>query len=109
MRSALALISVLVLAIHGVVFYEQCFARWQDHQQEYFDKAAAWSESAEVKQALAERRPQIEQILVRSFGPERVDRCTTCHMGVDDPRFEKADQPLRTHPAIPGHRFDTFG
>ena len=36
-------ISVVVLAIHGVVFYNQFFARWQDHQTEYFKDAAAAS------------------------------------------------------------------
>ena len=40
MRSALAVISVVVLAIHGVVFYDQFFARWQDHQSDYFEQAA---------------------------------------------------------------------
>ncbi len=46
---------------------------------------------------------------MRSFGPERVDRCMTCHIAIDDPRFATADQPLRTHPPIPGHKFETFG
>ena len=36
MRVALAVISVIVLAIHGVVFYNQLHARWQEHQIQYF-------------------------------------------------------------------------
>ncbi len=110
MRTALAVISVVVLAIHGVVFYNQFFAKWQDHQARYFSEAAAKSESPAVKATLAARTPQIEQVLVRSFGAERVDRCMSCHIAADDPRFAKADQPLRTHPPLPGtHRFETFG
>ncbi len=109
MRAALAFLSVVVLALHGIVFYSQFFARWQEHQQKYFDEAAAQSENPAVKAALLARKPAIEQALVRSFGQERVDRCATCHIAVEDPRFAKADQPLRTHPAIPGHRFETFG
>ena len=109
MRAALAVISVIVLAIHGVVFYNQFFARWQEHQASYFQQAAALAETPAVKQALAARQPAIEQVIVRSFGPERVDRCSTCHIAMDDPRFERADQPLRSHPQIPGHRFETFG
>jgi sulfur oxidation c-type cytochrome SoxX len=62
-----------------------------------------------VKAALAARTPRIEQVIVRSFGSERVDRCTSCHIAIDDPRFATAAQPLRTHPTIPGHKFDTFG
>jgi mono/diheme cytochrome c family protein len=109
MRNALAFISVAVLAIHAVVFHNQFFARWQEYQKSYFAEAAEKSDSAAVKATLAARRPAIEQTIVRSFGAERVDRCTTCHIAVDDPRFDKADQPLRTHPPIPGHRFESFG
>ena len=39
MRLALAVISVVVLAIHAVVFYDQLFAKWQDHQAQYFEQA----------------------------------------------------------------------
>lgn len=30
----------------------------------------------------------------------RVDRCTTCHLGVDNPDFKDAAQPYRTHPNL---------
>lgn len=109
MRSALAIISVVVLAIHGLVFYSQFFAPWQDHQKQYFRQAAAKTSNESLRATLVARTPRIEQILVRSFGTERVDRCTSCHIAVDDPRFTTDAQPLRTHPTIPGHKFDTFG
>ena len=109
MRSALAFISVVVLALHAFVFHNQFFARWQDHQNKYFKDAVAVSTNDAVKATLTARRPAIEQTIVRSFGSERVDRCQTCHIAADDPRFTKADQPLRTHPPVPGHRFETFG
>jgi mono/diheme cytochrome c family protein len=109
MRAALAFISVVVLALHAYVFNNQFFARWQDYQKKYFRDAGAASTNDAVKATLAARRPAIEQTIVRSFGAERVDRCQTCHIAAEDPRFSKADQPLRTHPPVPGHRFETFG
>jgi len=109
MRYALAIISVLVLALHGIVFYDQFFAKWQDFQQEYYQKAAELTDNADLKKDLQSRKPQIEQTIVRGFGEERVDRCMSCHIAVDDPRFAKVDQPLRTHPPVPGHGFATFG
>ncbi len=31
---------------------------------------------------------------------QKVDRCTTCHMAIDIPGFEKEKQPFRTHPKL---------
>jgi sulfur oxidation c-type cytochrome SoxX len=110
MRAALAVISVVVLAIHGIVVYNQLFARWQEHQQAYFTEAAAKTDNAVVRATLVNRKPQVEQILVKSFGTTRVDRCTSCHIAVEDPRFASANPPLRSHPPLPpGHRFEAFG
>ncbi len=39
----------------------------------------------------------------------RVDRCETCHLGVEDPRFRDVRQPYRTHPRADSHPFETFG
>ncbi len=39
----------------------------------------------------------------------RVDRCETCHLGVEDPRFHNAPQPFRTHPDPDRHNFEKFG
>ncbi len=36
-----------------------------------------------------------------NFGvTDRVDRCTTCHLGIDNPRWEDAPQPFTTHPDL---------
>lgn len=109
MRQALAAISIVVLALHGVVFHDQLTARWQEYQTRYFSQARQLASDASVQAAMAARRPQVEQVIVRNFPPEHVDRCMTCHIAMDDPRFATADQPLRTHPPIPGHRFEVFG
>ncbi len=39
----------------------------------------------------------------------RVDRCETCHLGVEDPRFVDAPQPYTTHPDADKHSFERFG
>lgn len=31
---------------------------------------------------------------------QKVDRCTTCHLGIDQKGFENAPQPYRTHPKL---------
>jgi mono/diheme cytochrome c family protein len=52
-----------------------------------------------------ERIPVIEQIVLPDFDinnfeqpVDRVDRCTSCHIGIDKAGFEELAQPLTTHP-----------
>jgi sulfur oxidation c-type cytochrome SoxX len=87
MRLALAIASFVVLIVHGLVFYDQFFNRWERHQTAYFEQAKVES-----------RSPEIQQLIVTSFGDTHVDRCTTCHIAYDDPRFASATEPLKTHP-----------
>jgi len=87
MRLALAIASFVVLIVHGVVFYDQFFHKWERHQTAYFEQAK-----------MEGRSPTIQQAIVTSFGDTRVDRCTTCHIAADDPRFVNHEEPLKTHP-----------
>lgn len=98
MRLALAIASFVILIVHGLVFYNQFFHKWERHQTAYFDQARAMAKTDTERAALEGRSPRIEQIIVTRFGDNRVDRCTTCHIGTDDPRFKDHAQPLRSHP-----------
>jgi sulfur oxidation c-type cytochrome SoxX len=84
--------------VHGVVFRNQFFHEWERHQAAYFEQARSMSKNDRERAELEARAPRIEQVIVTSFGDTRVDRCTTCHMGADDPRFEGHAEPLKTHP-----------
>lgn len=94
---ALAVSSLVILAVHGVVFYKQFFHKWQDYQTAYFGQAAALTNNPAEKSALSARSPRIEQTIVTAFGERRVDRCATCHAAIDDPRFKDYALPLRSH------------
>ena len=82
MRLALAIASFVVLIVHGVVFYDQFFHRWERHQTAYFDQARSLTKNERERAELEARTPAIEQIIVTSFGDTRVDRCTTCHIAM---------------------------
>jgi sulfur oxidation c-type cytochrome SoxX len=97
MRLALAIASFVVLIVHGVVFYDQFFYRWERQQTAYFDQARSLTKNEQERAELDARKPRIEQFIVTSFGDTRVDRCGTCHIAADDPRFQNHAQPLRTH------------
>lgn len=66
---------------------------------------------------------QIKQILLPNLFYDqpfkqisRADRCTTCHLGIDNKKFEDAEQPFKTHPkmelylgASSPHAMEQFG
>lgn len=50
---------------------------------------------------------QIQQVVLEDLHDDfhfakvqKVDRCTTCHLGIDQKGFESAPQPFRTHPNL---------
>jgi mono/diheme cytochrome c family protein len=98
MRIALTLASLIVLLVHGVVFYDQFFYTWERYQNAYFDQARTQARNEDERVELSTRSPRIEQIIVTQFGDSRVDRCVTCHIASDDPRFAGLGHPLKAHP-----------
>jgi cbb3-type cytochrome oxidase cytochrome c subunit len=76
----------------------------------------AEAEVAQLRNSIAKleaQRPAIEQISNLELG--RVDRCVTCHLGIDDPHFVDVPEPLKSH--VPNslmdigryHPFQTYG
>lgn len=56
---------------------------------------------------LANPNYKIRQIVIKDIPEDvnfmkvqRVDRCTTCHLGIDNPDFQNAPQPFTTHPNL---------
>lgn len=96
-RLALAVASFVVLIVHGIVFYDQFTNRWEKHQTAYLEQARSLAKTDAERKSIDEHKPRIEQIIVTQFGESRVDRCTTCHIASDDPRFQGHAQPLHTH------------
>ena len=50
---------------------------------------------------------EVQQVLVRNVTEDlnftqvpRIDRCQTCHLGIDNPAYAEAAQPFRTHPNL---------
>lgn len=97
-RLSLAIASLAILVVHGFVFYQQFFHKWETYQTSYFDQARTLAKTDGEREALASRRPKIEQIIATQFGSDRVDRCTTCHIASDDPRFKDSPHPYKSHP-----------
>src|SRR6516164_10882805 len=86
--------TVLGLLVGGLVvlaYYRDEEREWKDYQHKYIQEELRRA-STPQQRALAERIPvQIRQILLPDLN--RGDRCTTCHVAVDDPSYGVYPQP----------------
>jgi mono/diheme cytochrome c family protein len=97
---AAALLALIVLAATA---RRATGEAWRDHQERY---VAQWRARGGTGTAPP---VEIKQDRLLSFGEERIDRCRSCHLAVDDPRFQDGAEPLRTHPSIAPHTFNLLG
>ena len=80
-------------------------AEWRVWQGRY-----AALESAEPASGSAEDGTRgLQQVWLPDL--DRVDRCTSCHLGIADPERKDAPQPFRAHPGrwLETHRPDRYG
>jgi mono/diheme cytochrome c family protein len=75
---------------------ENVFPDWRRHQQEYAgilqDKATDdWG-----RKIAADFRVEMRQVVLPELGT--IDRCVTCHTGIDDPRMTDVPNPYAVHP-----------
>ncbi len=72
---------------------------WKDYQAEYKEqllKKIDHARNPALYDRIADMKPEIKQVVIEEWGT--VDRCVTCHMGIEDPLFTGAKQPFTTHP-----------
>jgi hypothetical protein len=98
----------VLLFLTAVAFHRDATPQWEQYQAQFrqiltqkFGKKASDNFSYGMK-----------QIWIKDVN--RIDRCTTCHLGIDIPKLSGEDIPLvfRTHPdkaLIDEHPFDKFG
>ncbi len=101
--SSLVFLAFLLLA----AFEENFTAEWRGHQSAYaaqLTQLAKTSGKPNIAFPLEVRQVYLE-------GLKKVDRCVTCHVAIDDPRFTEAAQPLATHSGdlLKHHPSDKFG
>jgi len=103
-RPLFFLLGLVVFALFwGQVVKDQThpYDRYQDAYKEELIKLAG-GDPAKV-----DFKPGIIQRYIPSLN--RTDRCETCHLAVEDPRFKDTPEPLTYHPGINTHSPDKFG
>ena len=100
-------LGLLVAALVTLAYYKDQFREWKTWQRLYAKQELARAATADQRQA-AERIPiEVKQVVLPELN--RVDRCTTCHMAVEDPSYGGFPQPLAYHPDHAQHPFEKFG
>ncbi len=98
-------ILVGVLAVVG--YYRDEYRPWKYYQRRFIAEEIRRATTPDQKLQAARTPLAIRQILLPELN--RVDRCTTCHIAVEDPSYGGYPQPLGYHPQHDQHPFDKFG
>jgi cytochrome c2 len=95
----------VILIITAVVFWNYYTPEWNDYQDEFQEMVA--------KKFGADRATQaprgVQQIWVKELN--RVDRCVTCHQGMEWKGLEGAPNPFKSHPQeiLKKHPLNQYG
>ena len=100
-------LSMIVLALMLGAIFQAGTPSWKKYQAEFHRLEAAGEPNAAAKSGVLNTPLDVRQVLLP--GLQRVDRCTTCHMGVEDPTMKSAPQPHTFHPNLAPHIPSKFG
>src|SRR5512140_3689002 len=98
-------LAALVLIVAAV--WQAGTPAWKSYQREYYRLESLGEPNAAAKAEVLNASLEIRQGLLP--GLQRVDRCTTCHLGVEDPTMKNAPQPFTFHPNLAPHVPARFG
>ena len=126
MRLTMAILSPMFLVLCVVAIRGEETRPWMHFQEEfkslYVTRATAKLQEATARQDAAEQarwqrvvdevshsQPEIAQVYLEDL--KVADRCMTCHRGIDNPLFQDAPEPFRTHPGelLKHHDVSSFG
>lgn len=99
---SLSLTLLFVLTV--VLDYTQ---EWRTYQKQFIQMQVDKESNPETVATLLKKPIVIKQIWNPDLGI--ADRCTTCHLAVDDPEFKDAPEPFRYHKAAREHDFNNIG
>ncbi len=101
------LLSVAALVLMLSAVWQASTPNWKNYQHAFLQLEAQGEPNAVTKAAVLATPPEIHQVMLP--GLQRVDRCTTCHLGVDDPTMKDAPEPFRYHAGLGPHVPSKFG
>jgi len=86
---------------------------WKDYQVGYKElllQKISRDRNPGFYEMVAGMKPEIKQVVIDDWGA--VDRCTSCHLGIEDPLFTDNKLPLKLHPnpqLLKNHPIEKYG
>lgn len=107
MRTAIYISGLLFFASFWLILQDDFGQEWKQTQRQFaeLDENQYYSSLPEAYSATI----ALEQIVVE--GLSRIDRCPTCHLGINNEKYVQAEQPFSTHPGdlLNFHKTKEFG
>ena len=101
---AFGVVSVALLLALAIAPAKEHFSQWHSYQRHYLALIHDRGEAVSLRRRF---QPGIHQIWLPELGV--TDRCTTCHLGLNEASLaDVTQQPFRKHPVVP-HPLDGFG
>src|SRR4051812_19280321 len=106
--------NIILLVLIVLAMMKDTFRPWMPYQRKYRSMQVAAEPAEEAKKIIASRPIEIKQTILVPLG--NVDRCITCHQGMDSlatPNLTNnfSENPYKSHPGdfLKNHPPDKFG
>lgn len=93
-----AIMATSVVVLFGLTAWEDFTPEWKQYQRQYRAMLLADEKDPAKRETIADEFTiSIRQLWNKEL--KVADRCTTCHLGVDNPNMKDAPQPFKFHEA----------
>lgn len=98
-------LAIIVLLLFILIVWKVYHPPYLTYQKQF--KALLVQKAGPNAKVVKKFKYGVRQRWIKSLN--RADRCETCHLGINDPRFKDAKEPFKTHPDLMTHDFEKFG
>jgi mono/diheme cytochrome c family protein len=104
LKGVYVVISLIFLVFFLLLILKENDPPYLSYQKEFKELLM---QKAVSESDIADFQIRVRQRWIKNL--DRADRCETCHLGVEDPRFKDSPQPFKTHPDVDMHPIGSFG
>ena len=106
MAKSFTFLSIILLILFSLAIFKDYDSEWKDYQKRFYEIESERGRNAEEKKAIKNTPLRIKQIVLEDLN--KVDRCTTCHLGMEYEKKPYKMNPYKSHPDPTKHPFDQF-